>query len=35
MINSVNPRYIQHLDQYLQWIGEYMHLNFIINRKLT
>jgi len=24
MINSINPRYVQRLDQYLQWLGEYM-----------
>jgi len=22
MINCVSPSYIQHLDQYLQWLGE-------------
>jgi len=32
MINSVNTRYIQHLDQYLQLLGEYMRLNFRIKR---
>jgi len=26
MINCVNPRFIQHLDQYLQWLGESMRL---------
>jgi len=30
MINSVNPRYIQQLGTYLQWLGEYMQLNFIL-----
>jgi len=36
MINSVNPRYIQHLDQYnLQWLNKYMRLNFRINHGLA
>jgi len=35
MINSIKPRYIQYLDQYLQWLGEYMRLNFRINRGLA
>jgi len=27
MINSVNPKYIQHLDQCLLWLSEYLQLN--------
>jgi len=27
----MNQRYIQHFDQYVQWLGEYMQLNFRIN----
>jgi len=34
MINGVNPTYIQHLGQHLQWLGEYMRLNFRINLRL-
>jgi len=35
MNNSDNPRCIQHLEQHLQWLGEYMQLNFSINCGLT
>jgi len=35
MINSIKSRYIQHLDQYLQRLREYMRLNFIINHALA
>jgi len=35
MINSVNPRFSQLLDQYLQWLDEYMRLNLRINRGLA
>jgi len=35
MIKSVIPRYNPHLDQYLQWLGEYIRLNFRINRGLA
>jgi len=28
MINGDNPKYIQHLQQYLHWLVEYMRLNF-------
>jgi len=27
IINSVNSRYIQQLDQCLLWLSEYLHLN--------
>jgi len=29
--NGVNPRYNQHLNQYLQWLGEYLQLNLGVN----
>jgi len=32
MVNSVNPRYIQHLDQCLLWLNEYLQLNLTFNR---
>jgi len=35
MINSINSRFIQHFNQYLHWLGEYMRLNFRINRGLA
>jgi len=28
MINCLNPRYILHVHQYLQWLGEYRRLKF-------
>jgi len=35
IINSVNPRCIQRLDQYLQWLDEYKRLSFRFNRGLA
>jgi len=35
MINSVNPRFIQHLDQCLLWLSEYPQLNSRVNRGLS
>jgi len=33
--NGVNPRCIQHLDQRLLWLSEYLQLNSIVNRRLA
>jgi len=35
MINSVNPKYIQHLDVCLLWLSEYLRLNSRVNHRLT
>jgi len=32
---SVNPRYIEHLNQHFLWLSEYMQINSRVNRGLA